>query len=131
MMPDLSLAGRYQTVWPALVTRITWALTVGTAHVCALGKPRWLRITTATLLGLVPIILIWAMYLMCVTLFVLWPLGALLMLPTRIAVARNVTQQTAIYVMCWCTLPLFTFPVWWIALIMAFRDPEKRALAVA
>jgi hypothetical protein len=122
---DLSLSARYHTVWPALSTRIAWHLSGQTIRACTFGRSRWLRATTAALLALVPVALIFAAWLVCAALFVLWPLGWLMMLPTRIAVGRNVTQQTMIYVLCWVSLlPFIGFVTWVSALVLAFRDPR-------
>jgi hypothetical protein len=122
---DLSLSARYHTVWPALSTRIAWYLCKRTAQGCALGRSRWLRATTATLLALIPVTLIAAAWLVVAALFVVWPFGWLAMLPTRIAVGRGVTHQTAIYIMCWVGLvPFIGWILWVTALILAFRDPR-------
>jgi hypothetical protein len=54
---DLSPAARYRTVWPALITRIAWMFSVRTA-LPAFGRSRRLRASTATLLAMIPVILI-------------------------------------------------------------------------
>jgi hypothetical protein len=51
VVQDLSLQARYRTVWPVLVTRFWWEGCAGAMRVCTLGQARWLRTTTAILLG--------------------------------------------------------------------------------
>lgn len=121
---DLSLTGRYRTIWPTLVTRLSIAAASRVAHRCTFGRSRWVRVTTATVLASIPVALIATGWLVCAVLCVLWPFGWLYMLPTRIAVRRDVTQLHAIYALCWVSCLIVTGWAWWIALVLAYRDPK-------
>jgi hypothetical protein len=124
MKPDLSLIGRYKTIWPALSTRVAWWWCQATVRGCEFGRPTWLRITTSTVLATVPVLLIVTAWAIVACLFVLWPFGWLAMLPTRIAVKRGVAQLGVVYLLCW----LFFVPFAWIvALVLAVRDPQRVA----
>jgi hypothetical protein len=121
---DLSLEGRYSTIWPVLVTRTAWHWSGDAILALTMGRARWAQLTTAIVLGGIAAVFMWAAWLLLMILIPLWPFGFMAFLPTRIAVRRDVTQKNMIYTLCWVSLFLFTCPCWAIALVLAFRDPK-------
>ena len=127
MKPDLSLAGRYRTIWPALMTRVAWWWCSAIARACRCGMDGWRGDAAATVLGLVPILLVTCAWLVCCALVVIWPLAWLEFLPTRIAVRRGAGQVGPVYALCWFGFVPFA---WVVALVLALRDVPPTAPVV-
>jgi hypothetical protein len=121
-----TLEERYQTVWPVMVTTVSWRWTSDMfkgLYKSMPGAP-WLKGTLAGLIGLVAGAGLLALYLAVISLTVLWPIGLLWMLPVRIAVGRNSGQYSAIYA---CSLfGIVTGGITWIVgMILACRDKPQ------
>jgi hypothetical protein len=122
---------RYQTVYPAMVSVLwfRWTGDLFRSLYRSMPGPGWLRGTLAGLAGLVPAVLLFAGWLLLISLTVIWPFAFLQMLPVRIAVGRHAGQYGSIWVMSFFSA-LTLGILWVVALTVAMRDkpaPQPRA----
>ncbi len=120
-----TIAARYGTVWPALMS-ILFGRWIKACFVhTAVGGKGWLRKLTGGLFGAIPALMLGTVLISLLILVVVWPFGFMTMLPVRVALKRGVGDLGSLWMLCFFSW--FTFWILWVvAIVLAMRDPRQR-----
>lgn len=123
-----TIAARYGTVWPALIS-ILFGRWIKACFVrTAVSGKTWLRQLSGGLFGLIPALLLGTLLISLLCLVPLWPFGFLIMLPVRVALNRGSGDLGSVWMLCFFSA--FTFWILWIvAIVLAMRDPKRRPVS--